>query len=135
MDRHDAVKAVELIAPKHVIPCHYDTFPPVETDAEAFKADVESGTSAVLRDPRPGRVGVVRGAYGWFCQPRSNQMRRSLPVVHHQHCAGHDERRGGYGRTGRCEDRSGRAVMAALTVDPQSPAGGVVVKGLAKEFR
>jgi L-ascorbate metabolism protein UlaG (beta-lactamase superfamily) len=24
-----------------VIPCHYDTFPPIETDAEAFKADVD----------------------------------------------------------------------------------------------
>jgi L-ascorbate metabolism protein UlaG (beta-lactamase superfamily) len=29
-----------------VIPIHYDTFPPIETDAEAFKADVESQTSA-----------------------------------------------------------------------------------------
>ena len=27
-----------------VIPCHYDTFPPIETDAQAFKADVESRT-------------------------------------------------------------------------------------------
>ena len=27
-----------------VIPCHYDTFPPIETDAQAFKQDVESRT-------------------------------------------------------------------------------------------
>ena len=54
MDRHDAVTAVEFIAPKHVIPCHYDTFPPVETDAEAFKADVEAGTGASCVILAPG---------------------------------------------------------------------------------
>src|SRR5206468_370860 len=32
MDRHDAVVAVDLIAPKVVIPMHYNTFPPIETD-------------------------------------------------------------------------------------------------------
>jgi len=46
MDRHDAVKAVEFIGPKLVIPMHFNTFPAIETDAEAFKADVESQTSA-----------------------------------------------------------------------------------------
>jgi L-ascorbate metabolism protein UlaG (beta-lactamase superfamily) len=53
MDRFDAVTAVEFIAPKTVIPCHFGTFPPVETDAEAFKADVESSTGAtcVVLDP------------------------------------------------------------------------------------
>ena len=44
MDRHDAVKAAELIGAKTVIPCHYDTFPPVETDVQAFKSDVEQRT-------------------------------------------------------------------------------------------
>jgi L-ascorbate metabolism protein UlaG (beta-lactamase superfamily) len=42
MDRHDAAKAAELVGARTVIPCHYDTFPPIETDTEAFKADVES---------------------------------------------------------------------------------------------
>ena len=42
MDRHDAVEAAKLIGAKRVIPCHYDTFPPIETDAHAFKADVEA---------------------------------------------------------------------------------------------
>jgi L-ascorbate metabolism protein UlaG (beta-lactamase superfamily) len=53
MDRHDAVKAVELIGPKLVIPMHYNTFPPIETDAQAFKSDVESKTGAqcVVLDP------------------------------------------------------------------------------------
>src|SRR3954454_9186998 len=45
MDRHDAVKAAGLVGAGTVIPCHYNTFPAIETDAEAFKADVESRTS------------------------------------------------------------------------------------------
>jgi L-ascorbate metabolism protein UlaG (beta-lactamase superfamily) len=41
MDRFDAVQAARLVGARQVIPCHYDTFPPIETDAQAFKADVE----------------------------------------------------------------------------------------------
>jgi L-ascorbate metabolism protein UlaG (beta-lactamase superfamily) len=49
MDRHDAVIAADLVAAKQVIPCHYDTFPPIETDAQAFKAEVEAnGVSEVI---------------------------------------------------------------------------------------
>ncbi len=54
MDRHDAVRAVELIGPSVVIPMHYNTFPPIETDAEAFKADVESKTQAQCVVLNPG---------------------------------------------------------------------------------
>jgi L-ascorbate metabolism protein UlaG (beta-lactamase superfamily) len=43
MDRHDAVRAAKLIGAKRIIPCHYDTFPPIVTDAQAFKSEVESG--------------------------------------------------------------------------------------------
>jgi L-ascorbate metabolism protein UlaG (beta-lactamase superfamily) len=49
MDRHDGVIAAELVGAGTVIPCHYDTFPPIETDAEAFKSDVESRTSGEAR--------------------------------------------------------------------------------------
>jgi L-ascorbate metabolism protein UlaG (beta-lactamase superfamily) len=45
MDRHDAVHAADFVQAHTVIPCHYDTFPPIETDAQAFKADVEAKTS------------------------------------------------------------------------------------------
>ena len=45
MDRHDAAFACGLIGAATVIPCHYNTFPPIETDAEAFKAEVESETA------------------------------------------------------------------------------------------
>jgi L-ascorbate metabolism protein UlaG (beta-lactamase superfamily) len=49
MDRYDAVTAVGFIEPQQVIPCHYNTFPPIETDAEAFKSDVQkAGFSEVL---------------------------------------------------------------------------------------
>jgi L-ascorbate metabolism protein UlaG (beta-lactamase superfamily) len=42
MDRLDAVVAAEFIEARQIIPCHYNTFPPIETDAQAFKSDVES---------------------------------------------------------------------------------------------
>ena len=53
MDRVDAVDAAELIGAKAVIPCHYNTFPPIETDAQVFKSDVESATQSnvVVLDP------------------------------------------------------------------------------------
>jgi L-ascorbate metabolism protein UlaG (beta-lactamase superfamily) len=53
MDRHDAVEAARLIGAKQVIPCHYNTFPVLETDAQAFKADVESAgiSEVVVLDP------------------------------------------------------------------------------------
>ncbi len=44
MDREDAAVAAGLVGAAKVIPCHYDTFPPIETDAQAFKADVEQRT-------------------------------------------------------------------------------------------
>jgi L-ascorbate metabolism protein UlaG (beta-lactamase superfamily) len=54
MDRVDAVQAAKLIGAREVIPCHYDTFPPIETDAQAFKADVETDTSSQVVVLAPG---------------------------------------------------------------------------------
>ena len=53
MDRHDAVEAVRLIGAKTVVPIHYDTFPPIETDAQAYKADVQQAGFAevIVLDP------------------------------------------------------------------------------------
>ena len=53
MDRHDAVQAARLVGAKQVIPCHYNTFPPIETDAQAFKAEVDAqtGSEAVVLEP------------------------------------------------------------------------------------
>jgi L-ascorbate metabolism protein UlaG (beta-lactamase superfamily) len=53
MDRRDAVIAAEFVGAKTVIPMHYNTVPAIETDAEAFKSDVEAQTSSqvVILDP------------------------------------------------------------------------------------
>ncbi|MCL6441123.1 metal-dependent hydrolase [Thermoleophilum album] len=55
MDRHDAAVACELVGAKQVVPCHYGTFPPIETDAAAFKADVEARTSSQVTVLEPGQ--------------------------------------------------------------------------------
>jgi L-ascorbate metabolism protein UlaG (beta-lactamase superfamily) len=54
MDRFDAVTAAEFVGAKTVIPCHYNTFPAIETDARAFKSDVESATSSNVVVLEPG---------------------------------------------------------------------------------
>jgi L-ascorbate metabolism protein UlaG (beta-lactamase superfamily) len=53
MDRRDAVVAAEFVGARTVIPMHFNTFPAIETDAQAFKADVEAKTSSqvVVLDP------------------------------------------------------------------------------------
>jgi L-ascorbate metabolism protein UlaG (beta-lactamase superfamily) len=60
MDRYDAVTAVELINPSQVIPIHYDTFPPVETDVEAFKSDVQNAGFSEVVILQPGESHRVR---------------------------------------------------------------------------
>jgi L-ascorbate metabolism protein UlaG (beta-lactamase superfamily) len=54
MDREDAAVAAELIGAATVIPIHFNTFPAIETDAGAFKSDVESRTSANVVVMEPG---------------------------------------------------------------------------------
>jgi L-ascorbate metabolism protein UlaG (beta-lactamase superfamily) len=56
MDRHDAVLACEMLGPKTVIPCHYNTFPVIETDPEAFKREVEEATSSSVVVLKPGET-------------------------------------------------------------------------------
>jgi L-ascorbate metabolism protein UlaG (beta-lactamase superfamily) len=53
MDRVDAIEAAALIGAKTVIPCHYNTFPAIETDVQAFVSDVEAatGSSVVVLEP------------------------------------------------------------------------------------
>jgi L-ascorbate metabolism protein UlaG (beta-lactamase superfamily) len=60
MDRFDAVTACEWIGADEVIPIHYDTFPPIETDAHAFKTDVENATESKVIVLAPGEVHTVR---------------------------------------------------------------------------
>jgi L-ascorbate metabolism protein UlaG (beta-lactamase superfamily) len=54
MDRFDGVEAAKLVGADLVIPCHYNTFPPIETDAQAFKSDVQQGGIAEVAVLDPG---------------------------------------------------------------------------------
>ena len=42
----DAVEAIKLLAPKRVLPAHYNTWPPIEQDAKAWAARVKAETQA-----------------------------------------------------------------------------------------
>jgi L-ascorbate metabolism protein UlaG (beta-lactamase superfamily) len=54
MDRFDAVVAAEWIGADTIIPCHYGTFPPIETDAAAFKSDVQNAGAGEVVVLAPG---------------------------------------------------------------------------------
>ena len=56
MDRIDAVTAAEFVGARQIIPCHFGTFPPIETDVEQFKADVESSTASEVIVLEPGET-------------------------------------------------------------------------------
>ena len=60
MDRYDAVTAVEFIQPQQVIPCHYNTFPPIEADAEAFKSDVQNAGFSEVIVVEPGGTHTLK---------------------------------------------------------------------------
>lgn len=54
MGPDDALEAVKLLAPKMVVPVHYDTFDVIAQDGEAFKARVEADTGARCTVLPPG---------------------------------------------------------------------------------
>jgi L-ascorbate metabolism protein UlaG (beta-lactamase superfamily) len=54
MDRHDAVLAADFIGAKTIIPCHYNTFPLIETDANAFATDLDKTLDATAVVLSPG---------------------------------------------------------------------------------
>ncbi len=56
MDSTDAIEAAQLVGASTIIPCHYNTFPPIETDAAAFKSDVESATRSNVVVLEPGET-------------------------------------------------------------------------------
>jgi L-ascorbate metabolism protein UlaG (beta-lactamase superfamily) len=56
MDRHDAVVAAQLVGAGTVIPMHFNTFPAIETDAAAFKSEVEAATSSQVVLLEPGET-------------------------------------------------------------------------------
>jgi L-ascorbate metabolism protein UlaG (beta-lactamase superfamily) len=42
----DSIDAVKLLNPKRVAPCHYNTWPPIQQDAQAWAQQVRSHTAA-----------------------------------------------------------------------------------------
>ena len=79
MDRHDAAVARESIGAPVVIPCHYNTFPPIETDAQAFKSDVEerTGGKTTVEVLEPGGTFSALSGVRWPAAAR-NQTGRSF---------------------------------------------------------
>ncbi len=57
MGPDDALKAVKLLKPKHVVPCHYNTWPPIAQDADAWAARVQR------RDRCPGSCAQARRVF------------------------------------------------------------------------
>ena len=54
MGPEDSVEAVKFLAPKRVAPCHYNTWPDIEQDAEAWAASVKRQTAADPVVLKPG---------------------------------------------------------------------------------
>lgn len=54
MGPKDAAIAAELLKAKYVIPVHYNTWPPIAQDPEAFKEDVEANTASKVLIVKPG---------------------------------------------------------------------------------
>lgn len=50
----DALRAVKLIAPRHVVPIHYDTFPLIAQDVQRWAQQVEQETGSKVHILKPG---------------------------------------------------------------------------------
>lgn len=54
MGPDDALKAVQMLEPKVVVPTHYNTWPPIEQDAQAWADRVRKETRAKVEVLQPG---------------------------------------------------------------------------------
>jgi L-ascorbate metabolism protein UlaG (beta-lactamase superfamily) len=59
MGPDDALQAVKLLSPKHVIPSHFNTWPPIAQDANAWAARVKQETSANVTVLHPGETVTI----------------------------------------------------------------------------
>jgi L-ascorbate metabolism protein UlaG (beta-lactamase superfamily) len=54
MGPDDALRALKMLQPKHVIPVHYNTWPVIEQDPLAWAVRVEAETDAIPHVLQPG---------------------------------------------------------------------------------
>ncbi len=54
MGPEDSIDAIKLLNPKRVVPCHYNTWPPIKQDAAAWAERVRSHTAADPIVLKPG---------------------------------------------------------------------------------
>jgi L-ascorbate metabolism protein UlaG (beta-lactamase superfamily) len=59
MGPSDALRAVKLLRPRHVIPIHFNTFDVIQQDGVAWAAQVEQSTNAKVHLLRPGQSYTV----------------------------------------------------------------------------
>jgi L-ascorbate metabolism protein UlaG (beta-lactamase superfamily) len=59
MGPKDALKAVKMLRAGTIIPCHYNTFPAIKQDAEAFRNQVEQETDSKVLVLSPGESADV----------------------------------------------------------------------------
>jgi L-ascorbate metabolism protein UlaG (beta-lactamase superfamily) len=54
MGPEDSIRAIRMLQPKQVLPCHYDTWPLIAQDAPGWAATVENQTNAKPTVLKPG---------------------------------------------------------------------------------
>jgi L-ascorbate metabolism protein UlaG (beta-lactamase superfamily) len=54
MGPDDALRAAKMLKAKQLVPCHYDTWPPISQDADAWKKRVEAETESKVAVLQPG---------------------------------------------------------------------------------
>jgi L-ascorbate metabolism protein UlaG (beta-lactamase superfamily) len=59
MGPDDAIRAAKFVRARHVIPCHYNTFPPIQQDVAAFKQKLEEQTNSRCVVLQPGETWTV----------------------------------------------------------------------------
>ena len=59
MGPDDALRAVQLLKPKHVVPVHYNTWELIQQDADAWADRVSSETDAEVHVLQPGESIII----------------------------------------------------------------------------
>jgi L-ascorbate metabolism protein UlaG (beta-lactamase superfamily) len=54
MGPEDSIEAIKMLKPNRVLPCHYNTWPPIAQDVKAWAELVRSQTKAIPETPEPG---------------------------------------------------------------------------------